>query len=557
MLTEYQSDLISKIISRGSFLITILIYFNLGYDPVNLPKQFFLILVAGIVIGLLGYNYKSLIDTQNAKFFFLISLFSISLVIVFLMSKSPFELKFYGNYGRNTGLITYLCLSSIAFGLTFLKKKSEYNRIIRFFFLAVSLNIIYGIFVSVTKKDPFPWKNPYGNFLGTLGNPDFASAFLGIGFSLLFSYLIFEFKKLKIRILASITLFLMLVLIQYTHALQGVLVAIIGVAISLFYLVLSKRNLRITISYCVTLAIASLATILGMLQIGPLSNFVYKTSVSIRGEYWRAGLNMFNESPIWGLGLDAYGDYYRKLRDASALILPGKDTITDAAHNVFIDILAGGGLLLFIPYILIQIFILRRVTTYSKSMKKPDVVFISLTVGWITYLAQSFVSINQIGLAIWGWVFMGCLIGYTSPRILEYDQKIIKSGKSTKNSKDNILAAGNFLTVVASTLVALFVAIPPILAEYNWRSNVKKGTVAEIIKATERFPTNNMRFAQTAQLLFRSNLQADGMNILRSAVEFDPNYWDHWYLIYSFTPNELERSQALQQMKRLDPRNNY
>jgi hypothetical protein len=37
--------------------------------------------------------------------------------------------------------------------------------------------------------------------------------------------------------------------------------------------------------------------LVGMLQIGPLEKFLYKPSVSVRGYYWRAGLEMFKDYP--------------------------------------------------------------------------------------------------------------------------------------------------------------------------------------------------------------------------------------------------------------------
>jgi hypothetical protein len=51
------------------------------------------------------------------------------------------------------------------------------------------------------------------------------------------------------------------------------------------------------------------------------------------------------DHPLNGIGMDAYGDWYRRARsEQAATVMPGPKTITNAAHNVVIDIFAYGGL---------------------------------------------------------------------------------------------------------------------------------------------------------------------------------------------------------------------
>jgi O-antigen ligase len=45
----------------------------------------------------------------------------------------------------------------------------------------------------------------------------------------------------------------------------------------------------------------AILAILGMLQKGPLVSLLYKDSVSVRGYYWRAGIEMFKDSPLTGV----------------------------------------------------------------------------------------------------------------------------------------------------------------------------------------------------------------------------------------------------------------
>ena len=52
-------------------------------------------------------------------------------------------------------------------------------------------------------------------------------------------------------------------------------------------------------------------SVLGMLQKGPLQNLLYKDSVSVRGFYWRAAIEMLKSEPLFGVGSDRYGSFFR------------------------------------------------------------------------------------------------------------------------------------------------------------------------------------------------------------------------------------------------------
>ena len=78
---------------------------------------------------------------------------------------------------------------------------------------------------------------------------------------------------------------------------------------------------------------------------------LYKPSVTYRGDYWHAGIEMFKSHPWFGVGLDAYGDYYRAERTLAATLRRGPSTVSNAAHNVFIDIAATAGIFALLAYL--------------------------------------------------------------------------------------------------------------------------------------------------------------------------------------------------------------
>jgi hypothetical protein len=98
-------------------------------------------------------------------------------------------------------------------------------------------------------------------------------------------------------------------------------------------------------------------------------------------------------------------------RDTQALILPGPNTTTNAAHNVPFDVFAFGGWPLFVSYLAILSLLLSQLLKSLRN-RKYDAIFVTLTTAWACYQLQSIISINQIGLAVWGWLFGGALIAY-------------------------------------------------------------------------------------------------------------------------------------------------
>jgi O-antigen ligase len=64
------------------------------------------------------------------------------------------------------------------------------------------------------------------------------------------------------------------------------------------------------------------------------------------------------DNPIFGVGLDSYGDWYRRSRTIEATLRRGPDVTSNAAHNVFLDISAYGGFPLVLIYIALMVLVI-------------------------------------------------------------------------------------------------------------------------------------------------------------------------------------------------------
>jgi hypothetical protein len=436
--------------------------------------------------------------------------------------------------------------------------KTSFELIIKALLVSGFINIIYCLWVIVF-GDFIGWTNPYGNILGTLGNPNFIGSFLGIFFTAYLAYALGSTKNNVIRYSTIIVLPVTALEIYKSHAIQGRVVAALGVGILGFLLVRSRFGRLITWGYLILSLFVGTLALLGALQIGPLAKYIYKTSVSLRGQYWLAGWNTGETHPLTGVGMDSFGDWYRRSRDSHALELPGVNTVVNAAHNVPMDIFAFGGWPLFISYVAIMGVSAVAVIRLVVRKKEFDPILAVLITAWIGYQVQSIISINQIGLAVWGWLLSGSLVACERATRIASDE-VAQPGKKASFAKNNENRSA-FLVLVGTFggILGLVLALPPMVSDAKWRSAQVASTVAGI--ESTMVPglynlQNTTKYLNNIQSLESSGLFDLSHKYTKAAVAWNPEAFELWkvlFLIKNSSPEE--KATALQNMKRLDPLN--
>jgi hypothetical protein len=270
---------------------------------------------------------------------------------------------------------------------------------------------------------------------------------------------------------------------------------------------------------------------------------------------------MGSEYPFTGVGFDAYGDWYRRARDDQALILPGPNTVTNAAHNVPFDVLAFGGWPLFITYLGIMALSVVAIFKVTRRSREYNAVFVTLTTAWICYQLQSIISINQIGLAVWGWLFGGALIAYeisTRPKN-EEPQRVQGKGKQSTKKKQSETIVTSTLIAGVGAVVGLLIAAPPYSADAKWRAATESRDIQKVEEALVPGylnPPNTNKYATAVQLLESSKLYDIALKYAQIGVEFNPDSFDAWRILYYISKSSPEeKALALENMKRLDPKN--
>jgi hypothetical protein len=344
-----------------------------------------------------------------------------------------------------------------------------------------------------------------------------------------------------------------------TKATQGLIVCALGLSVIFFYYLRFKVSKLISTSYAVIVSLIGLVGIAGILQVGPLEQYLYKLSVSLRGAYWAAGWQMGLNHPLFGVGPDSYGFYYREFRDQRVIDLVGPGVTTDAAHNVFMDIFAYGGVPLLLVYSAIQIYVIYKIVSQFRQARSFDPVFVILVACWLGYQAQSLVSINQIGVAIWGWILGGLILGYNSiiPN-LEEAAPGSKSKKESKTKKDSsqLMSAQGLLSTLCFAVIGFTIAIQPLLSDAKYFSALGKREITSIETAAKTWPTNPVRLGDAATLFSNNGFKAQSFEMANYAIQKYPNSYVSWYVYYT-TPGlpDAEKSKALAKLKLLDPLN--
>lgn len=560
MPVHRRESFLRKLLFIGPPLISVFLLDSVVTDPVNTPKLFILGVVSCGIFGALLFGLSKRELVSHSLPLLILSVFLLVSTLTLFTTKSPLVQAFYGVYGRNNGFLTYLFFSFMLLGGLFITSASSHLKVLQGLFIAGLINIIYCGWV-IAFGDFLSWNNPYGNILGTFGNPNFIGAFLGMFFSAWLAYLLGPDSSKIFRAFSFIVLPLTALEIYLSHAIQGRVLMVGGSAVVLFFWIRAKfRNRLITLAYTIAVGIAGGLALAGALQVGPLTSLIYKTSVSLRGQYWLSAWNTGNAHPLTGVGFDGLGDWYRRMRDMHALELPGVDTVINTAHNVPLDIFAFGGWPLFICYLFLVAYLCWKIVNHIVRFQNYDPIFVALVVAWVGYQIQSIISINQIGLGFWGWLLSGTILSYLN----QFKQNEIAnpqaSGprirKAARTSNDPISVG---MVSGIGMLAGALIAVPPLSSDMRWMTARNSANAIQLeASLTPGYlnPSNNQKYFMTIQIFEQSQLWEVSHKYALQAVKFNPDSYDLWKLLSLLkNTSEIEKVEALKNMKRLDPLN--
>ncbi len=304
MLNSSSEKTVAKLLYLGVPAVSLLVTGFMSYDPVNVGKM---VVTVGIGFSIWALILKNnlVASLKNQKSVFVsITFFVISGVSSTLASEAPLEQNIFGVFGRNTGFLTYLGLAGVLVGASLLRNFVNFEKLSKGLIVAGLVNVVVCA-TELAGYNLFGFNNIYKNILGTFGNPNFISSFLGIFASTFLAYIFSPGVAVWVRASAPVIIGLAFYEILDSNSIQGVVVTVLGFTIVGFLVIRSYlKSVALQVIYSVLAFIGGGFGVAGALQIGPLTELIYKTSVSLRGEYWRAGIKMGMDHPLTGVGFD-------------------------------------------------------------------------------------------------------------------------------------------------------------------------------------------------------------------------------------------------------------
>ena len=426
-------------------------------DPINWPKQIALITLLPLSllnlsrVGALKINIKQR-QTQ------LIAASALIFVLSALVNYQSIARLLWGSWGRNNGLITLLSLCVVLFIFSFVSRvQNSENSILRALSLVFIPASVYGMVQSFS-VDPINW-SAKGQVFSFFGNPNFASSILAVS-AIASSYSAWISKTRFYRLIFTIQTLISLIVVWNTKSIQGfVLILGIGSVTCVFYF---TDRFRISRSLVLgSIFFLAAITFAGFLGKGPLGNLLFQYTMKLREFYWSTGIKMGLSNPIFGVGIDSYGDNYRLFRTLQIAQTTSVDLTVDNAHNSIIQIFATLGGFGLLAYSLILFPAL--ISVFKILLKKnPSSGEQGLSLLFVGTLLISLISIDNIAVAIIHWSLLGFYFGRF---FIRSDSTNEMNAKSTSKNKNNLNTSKEAQAVIVTWISCLF------LFAFSWISS--------------------------------------------------------------------------------------
>lgn len=519
----------------------------MNYEPISLVKYVVLVSLTCMALGIaIKPRSTSITKWKHSipSILFLIAL----LIVFFKNSNEPNQL--HGALGRNFGLLTHLALLALGYMSGFVCNQKFRQRVLYLILTVGGVNILYGTLQGIG-LDLFRWSYLYSAIFGTLGNPNFFSAYLGIASAIAFAAIL----TLEISARAKSLLLLYIISAQAilvpANTVQGFYIFVfLASLLSVFRIVQAfrSRRLRILIATLAGLMISIVA--LGTMGKGVLGDALYDGSVSYRGDYWRAGIRMGKSSLFFGKGFDSYGDWYRYFRDEKAYERRGPDVVADSAHNIWIDYFASGGILLTICYVILVMQVFLHAIKNLKAMHGFQFTTVGPIVGFLGFQIQSVISVNQISISTVGWMLGGVIIGQGIKQN-EFNLK-----KNAKVEVHELISAKSLLSGVTFTTLGILMIIAPLRQDLHFFHALNVGNKALLIESSSMYPSNSTYLSFASEILLANKEFVKSADLARQAVRNNPRNFYAWQTLYkNVRISSKERDTARLSLIKLDPLN--
>lgn len=498
-------------------------------DPINWPKQIALLCIVPIMLNNLRISFTAIKHYPVANK--LLIVFGASCTLIALSSlgsiffeNSSFTRTLWGLWGRNNGLLTMLSLFSVSASIAIYSLQKDYvNRFFRSLELGSIIFLAYG-FIQLLGIDPVNWSKQ-GEVFSFFGNTNFASAVFSLSASTFLALAFFETSPTALRLLRVFLFLATIYLLIETKSIQGLAGLLITATLLIYVKVGLKKKIQKVIFFIFSTSLG-LALFIGTLGYGPFGSLIAQYTLQLRFQYWLVGLKIGNLSPLWGVGVDSFGDYYRTQRPEELALKTSIDLTTNNAHNVFVQQYATLGILgllaVLIP-VALGIYFTFKILLADEPLnldKAVGILFVSL---W----SIAFFSIDNIAIAVWNYAFLGLTFGVFLKLRLR-----ASSTQLSLQKKTNDFDGTRYLAMVLSIAMFAFswFASYPDRKSLNFMANPVNASDTNLVSVRSREILNlsanpfvmETQYWNLASELNKMQVSNELIDLLNSAIEKYP-----------------------------------
>jgi len=529
----------SKRLETSDFILWIFLAIPLFFlpssrDVFNFPKAILLYaLLAGALIHYFlspkGEKVSSLVNRRLIN----IALFGVSLLISAsaLFTDTALMRALFGYPNRSNGLLTYLALilliwvaSRMLISRRFLEKLQRDLLILIILFVSYS-------FLQYLDLDPVSWNNSYNRIIGTMGNPNFSGAFLGIVGAVLIFYFFSTSKPIRFFYLA---LSICSVFLGWaTESFQAVLIFAIGILILVLAYLKSRFSFKTVISSVTASVFIGIILIWSFFGQGPLGERLYQPTLVLRLEYWTVGIKTALAYPFLGIGPDSYTEGWRLFRTPEFVKTYSEAVSVDSAHNTLINFMANFGIPAFVFLLIIYLLIGFNAFKLLFGRDQNTLIVKAIALTWLLLVIQSLFSLEQIGLHVFQWVAGSLLLNQGFIANSQYLSSRETKKETRSQERGGFSARGE---VAIMTIVVTFIAFLPLLNQ-EIRLN-KLGATPVDKNATQQFIDEALdgfgdysikdmnRVIVISDFLLRAERYSDAQSLIEEIVKDEPRSYE-------------------------------
>ena len=207
-------------------------------DSVN-PIKLLIVSTFGFgYILIFALNFRQIRSEKNNLILWASLSFIILSILVTFTTQNELSQQLYGVVGRQTGLILHLGIFGLLIAGNLFASQYLLVRSMRIFQATGVVIGFYGL-IQIFDLDPLTWSSNEGWVAATLANPNFFSSFMGMLVCVTLPYII-SAEKIVTKVGYLIAVLISVFIILKTSSQQGIILVLLGVAITLYFYIKSK-----------------------------------------------------------------------------------------------------------------------------------------------------------------------------------------------------------------------------------------------------------------------------------------------------------------------------